>query len=68
VTTVKQILTAAKRLKPADFLSLQRQLSRLEQRLWEAERSRAADELAEAGIDDRQIDKMVLRRRRESRS
>ena len=66
--TLAQIVAAAKGLKPAEFVKLRKELDRLEHRLWIAELSTATSELRKAGIDDRQIDQMVARRRRESRS
>ena len=66
--TLEEIIAAAKHLKPADFVQLRKRLDRVEQGLWAAELSRATSELRKAGIDDRQIDQMVVRRRREGRS
>jgi len=68
MSTLDEIIAAAEHLKPAQFVQLRRRLDKLEQRLWKAELSTATSELQKSGIDDRQIDQMVVRRRRESRS
>jgi hypothetical protein len=68
MTTLEEIVAAAKHLKPAEFVRLRKELDRVEQKLWSAELSATTRELRRAGIDDRQIDRMVVRRRRESRS
>jgi hypothetical protein len=66
--TLEEIVRAAKHLRPAEFVRLRKQLDRVEQRLWATELSATTRELRQSGIDDRQIDQMVVRRRRESRS
>jgi hypothetical protein len=66
--TLEEIIAAAEHLKPAQFVQLRRRLDQLEKRLWEAELSAATVDLRHAGIDDRKIDQMILRRRRENRS
>jgi hypothetical protein len=63
MTTVEEIIAAAGNLKPDQFVKLRRRLDRLEQRLWEKELASATAELVKAGMNDRQIDQMVLRRR-----
>jgi hypothetical protein len=68
MSTLEQIVAAAKKLKPADFIQLRKQLDRMEQRLWAAELSATARELEDAGVTDTKIDQMVMRRRREGRS
>jgi hypothetical protein len=62
--TLQEIVAAAKHLKPAPFVQLQKQLDQLERRLWKSELASANAKLRSIGIDDRQIDKMVERRRR----
>ncbi len=64
---VKEIVAAAKRLKPAQFDRLRRELDRIEEIIWQAELERASKSMKEKGITDRAIDRMVLRRRGESR-
>ena len=66
--TLEEIVAAAEHLTPAQFIQLRRRLDQLEKRLWKAELSATTAQLRQAGIDDRQIDQMVVRRRRESRS
>jgi hypothetical protein len=66
--TLDEIVAAAKHLKPAAFVQLRKRLDRVERGLWEEELSAATRELREAGIDDRKIDQMVIRRRREGGS
>ena len=66
--TLEEIVRAAKHLRPAEFVRLRKQLDRVEQRLWATQLSATTRELRQSGIDDRQIDRMVVRRRRESRS
>jgi len=64
MTTVDEIIAAAERLTPAQFVRLRQKLDRVEQKLWENELS-AMDRKIEKADDD--IDEMVTRRRRESR-
>ena len=68
MTSLEEIVKAAKHLKPAEFVRLRKQLDRVEQSVWATELSATTRELRKTGIDDRQIDRMVVRRRRESRS
>ena len=65
--TVDEIVAAAKRLRPDELLRLRKRLDRLEQRLWSLESQKAGKDLKAAGVSDRDIDRMVMRRRRESR-
>lgn len=67
MATVDEIVAAAKRLRPDELLRLRKRLDRLEQQLWMVESQRAGKEMKAAGITDRDIDCMVMRRRRESR-
>jgi hypothetical protein len=66
--TLNDILAAARKLPPDQFVQLRQKLDQLERHLWRAELATTTKELQDAGIDDRQIDKMVVRRRRESRA
>jgi hypothetical protein len=68
MSTVQEIVTAAARLDAEQFLQLRQELERLEQERWESERAKATAELTQAGLTDEAIDRLVLRRRRESRS
>jgi hypothetical protein len=65
--TVKDIVAAVELLKPAEFTLLRRELDRIEARMWEAELDRASQLMKKRRMTDRDIDRMVLRRRRESR-
>ncbi|HEY1861792.1 MAG TPA: hypothetical protein VGG61_15635 [Gemmataceae bacterium] len=64
---VDEIVAAARRLPVAQFHSLRRKLDRVEEQLWKTEQARASASLRQRGITDKDIDRMVLRRRRESR-
>jgi len=68
MSTLDEIVSAVEHLKPAQFVKLRRRLDELEEQLWDAELAATSAELRQDGIDDRQIDQMVVRRRRESRS
>jgi len=67
MSTVDDIVSAAGRLDPDDFVLLRAELDRLEERLWDAELARTSAEMDRANLTDDQIDRMVLRRRREGR-
>jgi hypothetical protein len=66
MSTVAEIVAAAAQLDEEQFLLLRRELDHLEQELWEKELSQTTTELNEANITDEDIDRLVLRRRRES--
>ena len=66
--TVHEILSAAERLDPDEFVLLREELDRLEQRLWETELAESTREMDQANLTDDQIDYLVARRRREGRS
>jgi hypothetical protein len=66
--SLNEIVRAAKHLKPAEFVRLRKHLDRVERSLWASELSAATGELREEGINDQHIDRVVMRRRRESRS
>jgi hypothetical protein len=67
MSSVDDIVAAARRLPIAQFQSLRRKLNRIEEQLWNTEQARASASLQQRGITDKDIDRMVLRRRRESR-
>jgi hypothetical protein len=67
MTTIEEIVAAARDLKPADFVQLRKKLDRVEEQLWQGELAAASEELRESGVTDNQIDQMVVRRRREGR-
>lgn len=68
MTRVDEIVAAAQSLSEADFTRLRRKLDRIEKARWQAELQATTKELRKAGIGDREIDQMIVRRRRESRS
>jgi hypothetical protein len=68
MSTVDQIVAAAQQLKPGEFSRLRRKLDRLKERQWQAESAGAREKLSARHVTDKQIDKLVLRRRRENRS
>jgi hypothetical protein len=65
---VDEIVTAAAKLDSAQFLRLRRKLDRLEQELWNDELDRTSADMKKKHVTDGVIDRLVLRRRRESRS
>jgi hypothetical protein len=67
MSTVDEIVVAASRLDPAEFLQLRQKLDDLEKQLWEAERVKTAEEMERANITDETIDQLVMRRRYEGR-
>jgi hypothetical protein len=67
MVTVDEIVAAAEKLKPDQLLRLRARLDRLEERLWTAESVQAGRELNSAGVTEEDIDRMIMRRRREGR-
>ena len=67
MSTVEEIVAAASQLDSAEFLKLRQELDRLEHHLWEVELAVTAEEMKAANITDDDIDRLVLRRRRENR-
>ena len=65
--TLDQIVAAAEHLKPAEFLRLRRRLDQLEKRMWARELSAATRKLRSLKASDQEIDRIVMRRRREGR-
>jgi hypothetical protein len=66
--TLKEIVAAVKKLKPTDLTRLRKQIDQLEAKHWAVELATTTRELRKAGVNDQQIDRMVMRRRRESSS
>jgi len=66
--TVEDIVAAARELDATQFVRLRQKLDRLEKKVWDDELARTTAELQQAGVTDEQIDRLVMRRRRESRS
>ena len=67
MATVEEIFEAATKLNPSQFARLKRKLDRLEMKTWETELARTSEEMKKAKVTDVQIDRIVMRRRRESR-
>ena len=67
MSAVEQIVEAVKRLSPGQFERLRKRLELLEQERWESERQRVGEEFRIRGITDADIDRAVVRRRREGR-
>jgi hypothetical protein len=63
MNTVDEIVIAASRLGPAEFLQLRQKLDDMEKQLWDAERAKAAAEMQQANVTDKTIDRLVMRRR-----
>jgi len=68
MSSVNEILTAAASLDAEQFVVLREELDRLEEQLWQRESTQATAELRDAKITDEEIDRFVMRRRREGRS
>ena len=68
MNAIDKIVTAVSKLDSAQFMRLRRRLDRLEQKLWKAALARTSAELKKIHITDDQIDRLVVRRRREGRS
>jgi hypothetical protein len=61
--TVVEIVKAAERLDPEDFLKLRSALDRVEEKLWNRELGRVAAKHRKAKLTDAKIDELVLKRR-----
>jgi hypothetical protein len=61
--TVVEIVRAAERLAPEDFLKLRNELDRIEERLWDKELSLATARRRKEKLNDAKIDALVLKRR-----
>jgi hypothetical protein len=68
MSNVEEIVAAVNALNEGEFACLRKKLDRIEQQRWEAGRRAASERLREAGIGDRKIDEIIMRRRRESRT
>lgn len=67
MSTVPEIVDAAANLDPDQFVLLREELDRLEKRIWEAELARTSAEMDQANLTDEEIDRLVMKRRREGR-
>ena len=68
IRRVDEIVRAAANLDARELLRLRKELDRLEEKLWNAELARTTAELKRRHITDKEIDRHVMRRRREGRS
>lgn len=66
--TLDQIMTAMEKLSPAALERVRKHLERLERKVWEKDLNKLSAVRKRRGITDRQIDAIIMRRRRESRS
>jgi hypothetical protein len=67
MSTLSEIMTAMERLSPSALNRLRKHLDRLERKVWEKDLETMSAERKRRGITDRQIDEIIMRRRRESR-
>ena len=67
MNTVDEIFAAAQKLKPAQFLRLQRKLERIQEKIWKTELGRVTEKMKKANITDEDINRMAMRRRYENR-
>jgi hypothetical protein len=65
--TVEEIVAAVKNLGPDQYILFRRKLDRLEKKMWNAEFARTTAEMKRARVTDKVIDRVIMRRRRESR-
>lgn len=65
--TVDEIVAAAQKLKPSQFLRLQQKLDRIQERIWKVELARVTEKMKKANITDEDINRMVMKRRYENR-
>jgi hypothetical protein len=67
MATVVEIIRAAERLGPDDFLKLRNALDRVEERLWDQELGRVTAKHRKRRLTDAKIDELVLKRRYKGR-
>jgi hypothetical protein len=63
MSTIAEIIKAAQRLGPEEFLKLRTALDRIEQRLWDKELGRATSKHRKGKLTDAKIDQLVFKRR-----
>jgi hypothetical protein len=66
MSTIAEIIKAAERLGPEQFLKLRTVLDRVEERLWDRELGQVTGKHRKANLTDAKIDQLVLKRRRPS--
>lgn len=67
MNTVDEIVAAAKKLDADEFERLRKKLLRIEKTLWEQELTRVTAEMKKKNLTDEDIDRIVMKRRRENR-
>ena len=67
MSTIEEIVAAARKLSSSQLLRLRKKLEELEMTEWDRELEKSTSEMKKKKITDVVIDRMVLRRRRESR-
>ena len=67
MSTIAEIIKAAERLDPDEFLKLRTSLDRVEERLWAQELGRAGIRHRKGKLTDAKIDELVLKRRYKGR-
>ena len=68
MSTVDEIVAAASKLTTTQLLTLRRKLDRLEKKAWESELTVVSAEMKRRRITDEDMDRNIMRRRRESRT
>ena len=68
MSTVEEIVAAAAKLNTSQLAKLRQKLDRLEKKTWDTELAAVTAKLKRAKITDDEIDRKIMRRRREGRS
>ncbi len=67
MSAIDEIVAAAAKLNAAQLVKLRHKLDRLEQKTWQIESAAVTAKMKNAKITEDEIDRRVMRRRRESR-
>jgi hypothetical protein len=67
VSTIDEIVAAARKLTSSQRIRLRKKLEELELTEWDRELDKSTSEMKKKRITDAVIDRMIMRRRRESR-
>ena len=67
MNTFNEIVEAARRLSPGQLIRLKKRIDELEKQIWQKELEKTTVRMRKTGITDSVIDRVVMRRRRESR-
>lgn len=68
MSTITDIVEAAERLRPEDFLKLRTALDQVEEKLWKHELNQATARHRKARLTDSRIDELVMKRRYKGRT